>query len=69
VVIDRIFTEFKVDSVSVSNVEGVKRTVEYLQKEGFSKIACLTISPVYVSSIADRIKGILKVLMLQKIRF
>ena len=57
VLIDRIFPEFKVDSVSVSNVEGAKQAVEYLQKEGYSKIACLTISPVYVSSIADRIKG------------
>lgn len=57
VLIDRIFSDFKVDSVSVSNVEGAKQAVEYLQKEGYSKIACLTISPVYVSSIADRIKG------------
>ena len=57
VLIDRKFPEFKVDSVSVSNIEGAKQAVEYLKKEGFSKIACLTISPVYVSSIADRIKG------------
>ncbi len=57
VLIDRIFPEFKVDSVSVSNIEGAKQAVEYLQKKGYSKIACLTISPVYVSSIADRIKG------------
>jgi LacI family transcriptional regulator len=57
VLIDRIFSDFEVDSVSVSNVEGAKQAVEYLQKEGYSKIACLTISPVYVSSIADRVKG------------
>jgi len=57
VLIDRIFPEFIVYSVSVSNVKGAKQAVEYLQKEGYSKIACLTISPVYVSSISDRIKG------------
>jgi len=61
VLIDRIFPEFKVDSVSVSNVDGAKQAVNYLQKEGYSKIACLTISPVYVSSIADRIKGYVEV--------
>lgn len=57
VLIDRIFPDLKVDSVSVSNIEGAKQAVTFLQKEGYSRIACLTISPVYVSSIADRIKG------------
>jgi len=57
VLIDRIFPDFKVDSITVSNIEGAIQAVNYLQKQGYSKIACLTISPVYVSSIADRIKG------------
>jgi LacI family transcriptional regulator len=57
VLIDRVFDNFDVDSVSVSNIEGAKKGVEYLQSIGKTKIACITISPVYISSIAERIKG------------
>jgi len=60
VLLDRIFDDFQVDSVSVSNIEGAKQAINYLQKQGKNKIACLTISPVYISSIADRIKGYLE---------
>lgn len=60
VLVDRIFDQFKVDSVSVSNIEGAKQAIRYLQNQGKSKIACLTISPVYISSITDRIKGYLE---------
>ena len=59
VLVDRVFDDFKVDSVSVSNIEGARQAVAYLQKIGKKKIACLTISPVYVSSISERIKGYL----------
>jgi LacI family transcriptional regulator len=59
VLLDRIFDDFSVNSVSVSNIEGAKQAVNYLQKLGKKKIACLTISPVYISSISDRIKGYL----------
>jgi LacI family transcriptional regulator len=59
VLVDRIFDDYKVDSVSVSNEEGAKQAIKYLQKQGKKKIACLTISPVHISSIADRIKGYL----------
>jgi len=57
VLIDRVFPEFNIDSVSVSNIEGAKQAVNFLKNEGCNQIACLTISPVYISSIADRIKG------------
>ena len=57
VLIDRVFDGFNVDSVSVSNIDGAKQAVKHLKNEGYKKIACLTISPVYISSISDRIKG------------
>jgi len=62
VLIDRVFNDFKSDSVSVSNIEGAKQAINYLQGVGKKKIACLTISPVYISSISDRIKGYLDTL-------
>ena len=59
VLVDRIFDDFIVDSVSVSNIEGAKQAMKFLQNQGKSKIACLTISPVFISSISERIKGYL----------
>ncbi len=59
VLVDRVFPDFDVDSVSVSNVEGARKAVEFLLKRGVKKPVCFTISPVYISSINDRIRGYL----------
>ncbi len=59
VLVDRVFEDIDIDSVSVSNRDGAEKAIEYLINEGKKKIACLTISPVYISSISERIKGYL----------
>jgi LacI family transcriptional regulator len=57
VLIDRVFESFKVDSVSVSNIEGARKGIKHLKSLNKQKIACITISPAYISSITNRIKG------------
>ncbi|MDA7803561.1 LacI family transcriptional regulator [Crocinitomix sp.] len=57
VLVDRVFEDLDVDSVSVSNIEGAEKAVDFLYKRGVKNPACFTISPVYISSIAERIKG------------
>ena len=57
VLIDRIFDEFNVDSVSVSNIDGARQGIKYLKSINKKKIACVTISPAYISSVTNRIKG------------
>ncbi len=57
VLIDRIFDGFNVDSVSVSNIEGARKGIKHLKSLNKKKIACITISPVYISSVSNRIKG------------
>ncbi|MFT5822667.1 MAG: LacI family transcriptional regulator [Crocinitomix sp.] len=59
VLVDRVFEGLDVDSVSVSNVEGAEKAVEFLYKQGVKKPVCFTISPVYISSISERITGYL----------
>jgi len=59
VLVDRVFSDFAVDSVSVSNYEGARKAVEFLYKKGVKRPVCFTISPVYISSINDRIRGYL----------
>lgn len=59
VLVDRTFDNFDVDSISVSNKEGAAKAIEFLYKKGVKKPVCFTISPVYVSSISERIQGYL----------
>lgn len=59
VLVDRIFENFDIDSISVSNKEGAEKAIEFLYRKGVKKPACFTISPVYVSSISERIQGYL----------
>jgi len=59
VLVDRVFEDFNVDSISVSNKEGATKAIEFLYSKGFKKPVCFTISPVYISSITERIKGYL----------
>ena len=57
VLVDRVFADFAVDSVSVSNEAGAQKAVEFLLKRGVKKPVCFSISPVYISSISERIQG------------
>ena len=66
VLVDRIFENFEVDSISVSNREGAAKAIEFLYSKGVKKPVCFTISPVYVSSISERIQGYLSALHDQK---
>ncbi|MCG8573240.1 MAG: LacI family transcriptional regulator [Flavobacteriales bacterium] len=59
VLVDRVFKDFEVDSISVSNTQGAKKAVEFLYDKGVKKPVCFTISPVYISSINERIQGYL----------
>lgn len=59
VLVDRVFEGLDVDSVSVSNVEGAEKAVDFLYKQGVKSPVCFTISPVYISSISERITGYL----------
>lgn len=59
VLIDRVFENFEVDSISVSNKKGAEKAVEFLYSKGVKKPVCFTISPVYVSSVSERIQGYL----------
>ncbi|MBI3134777.1 MAG: LacI family DNA-binding transcriptional regulator [Bacteroidetes bacterium] len=59
VLVDRTFENFEVDSISVSNREGAAKAIEFLYSKGVKKPVCFTISPVYVSSISERIQGYL----------
>lgn len=57
VLVDRVFDDFEVDSVSVSNVAGAHKAVEFLYSKGVKRPVCFSISPVYISSISERIQG------------
>jgi LacI family transcriptional regulator len=57
VMVDRVFADFNVDQVSVSNREGATKAIEFLYKSGVKYPVCFSLSPVYVSSISERIKG------------
>lgn len=59
VLIDRVFENFDVDAISVSNKKGAEKAVEFLYSKGVKKPVCFTISPVYVSSVSERIQGYL----------
>ena len=57
VLVDRVFSDFEVDSVSVSNIEGAQKALEFLYSKGVKRPVCFSISPVYISSISERIQG------------
>ena len=59
VLVDRVLEELDIDSVAVSNKEGAEKAVEFLYGLGVKNPVCFSISPVYISSISERIKGYL----------
>ena len=57
ILVDRVFSDFDVDSVSVSNTAGAQQAMEFLYSKGVKRPVCFSISPVYISSISERIQG------------
>lgn len=57
VFIDRILPLFNGNFVVTDNYGGSKEIVEALIKKGCKKILCLSVTPSYISTIDDRIKG------------
>lgn len=57
VLVDRVFEDFDVDQVSVSNRKGATKALDFLYTRGVKYPVCFSISPVYISSISERIKG------------
>lgn len=61
VLIDRFFENHpQANSIYVDNVRGVYKGIEYLVSEKYKRIAMFAITPIYISSIQERIDGYLK---------
>lgn len=57
VLIDRKLTRLETDYIGVENFEGARIATEHLLELGHRKIGMLSISPGYISSVSDRVKG------------
>jgi LacI family transcriptional regulator len=57
VFIDRILPLFNTNYVVIDNYGGSTEVVNHLIKDGKKKIACLSITPSYLSTIEDRVNG------------
>ncbi len=61
VLIDRFFEQHpQANSIYVDNIRGVYKGVEHLVSQGYRRIAMFAITPIYISSIRERIDGYLK---------
>jgi LacI family transcriptional regulator len=57
VFIDRVVPLFQANYVVIDNYGGALEIVEYLLKKGHKRIACLSITPLHLSTIEDRLNG------------
>jgi len=64
VLIDRVMADIKPNSVYVDNFKGAFDAVTHLMNQGYVNIAAFAVSPIYVSTIKDRIEGYLQALRL-----
>ncbi len=61
VLIDRFFENIDdVNSISVDNIRATYKAIEHLVMNGYKKIAMFAITPIYISSIRERIDGYLR---------
>ena len=61
VLIDRFFEDYpQANSIYVDNMRGIYKGIEYLVSEKYKRIAMFAITPIYISSIQERIDGYLK---------
>lgn len=68
VLFDRVFEKSGVPSVSVQNTEGAMLAVDAFVKNGKNKIGFLTLSPSYISPLADRFDGFKQAVKKHKIK-
>ncbi len=58
--IDRYFTEIDASSIIVNGFDSSYNAINHLINNGYKRIASFAITPVYISSIRQRIEGYLK---------
>ncbi len=68
VFIDRILPMFNANYVVIDNYGGSLEIVNHLIKKGGKKIACLSITPSYISTIEDRVNGYKDALIKNKLK-
>ncbi|MCE3228641.1 MAG: LacI family transcriptional regulator [Bacteroidetes bacterium] len=68
VFIDRLLPLFNTNYVVIDNYGGSLEIVSHLVKDGSKKIACLSISPSYLSTIEDRVNGYKDALIKNKLK-
>ncbi len=68
VFIDRLLPLFNTNYVVIDNYGGSLEVVTYLIKKGSKKIACLSITPSYLSTIEDRVNGYKDALLKNKLK-
>ncbi len=68
VFIDRVLPMFNANYVIIDNYGGSLEIVNHLIKKGGKKIACLSITPSYLSTIEDRINGYKEALSKAKLK-
>jgi LacI family transcriptional regulator len=66
--IDRLLPLFNTNYVVIDNYGGSLEVVTHLIKSGCKKIACLSISPSYLSTIEDRVNGYKDALIKNKLK-
>jgi LacI family transcriptional regulator len=69
VFIDRVLPMFNANYVVIDNYGGSVEIVNHFIKKGGKKIACLSITPSYLSTIEDRINGYKDALSKNKLKF
>ncbi len=61
VLIDRFFEDqTDINSISVDNIKGTYKAIEHLVVNGYKNIAMFAITPIYISSIRERIDAYLR---------
>lgn len=68
VFIDRAIENLNASTVTVDNFKGAKKATELLIRNGIRKIACLTITPSFISSLSDRVEGYREALRMNDIK-
>lgn len=68
VFIDRLLPLFNTNYVVIDNYGGSLEVITHLIKDGCKKIACLSITPSYISTIEDRVNGYRDALTKNKVK-
>ncbi len=69
VFIDRILPMFNANYVVIDNYGGSLEIVNHLVKKGGKKIACMSITPSYLSTMEDRVNGYKEAMQKNKLKY